>query len=257
MITGDNALTIIHIAKVSGMMPENSRVLMGGIDKVTKEFGWTDVDTGESCDVDHVLANRAFAEQPLELVVTGRGFDALVEMNKIHIRVCGRIGPDGKVNIVKLHMEYATTAMCGDGTNDCGALREAHVGLALSEAEASIVSPFSSSNRSVWSAVELIRQGRAALATSFSGYKFLILYSQILIMCKCFTLYYSLAFNQNTFLFMDAWIAWLLGDNYEIQTLAFFLIPQIIGAALAVNFGYLYRRLWYFNWALLFYCRPF
>jgi cation-transporting ATPase 13A3/4/5 len=44
----------------------------------------------------------------------------------------------------------------------------------MSEAEASIVSPFSTSVRSVRSCVELVRQGRAALATSITGYKYLI-----------------------------------------------------------------------------------
>jgi cation-transporting ATPase 13A3/4/5 len=65
--------------------------------------------------------------------------------------------------------------MCGDGGNDCAALRAAHVGVALSEAEASIVAPFSSgANKSCHATVEVVKMGRACLSTNLASYRFFI-----------------------------------------------------------------------------------
>ena len=47
--------------------------------------------------------------------------------------------------------------MCGDGANDCGALRTAHAGISLSEAEASVVSPFTSKTANISCVPQVIR----------------------------------------------------------------------------------------------------
>ena len=57
--------------------------------------------------------------------------------------------------------------MCGDGANDCGALKQADVGLSLSEAEASIAAPFTSSIQNISCVIDLLREGRCAMTTSF------------------------------------------------------------------------------------------
>jgi hypothetical protein len=48
------------------------------------------------------------------------------------LQVFARVSPDQKETIVKVHRAAGrTTLMCGDGTNDVGALKAAHVGIAL------------------------------------------------------------------------------------------------------------------------------
>jgi cation-transporting ATPase 13A2 len=67
--------------------------------------------------------------------------------------------------------------MCGDGANDCGALKAANAGISLSEAEASVASPFTSKTQNISCVPTVIREGRCALITSFGIVKFIVLYS--------------------------------------------------------------------------------
>lgn len=69
--------------------------------------------------------------------------------------------------------------MCGDGANDCGALKQADIGLSLSQAEASITAPFTSQITNISSMVELLKECRAGLATNFSLFNIMACYSLI------------------------------------------------------------------------------
>jgi cation-transporting P-type ATPase 13A2 len=79
----------------------------------------------------------------------------------------------------KLQSIEHCVGFCGDGANDCGALKAADVGISLSEAEASVAAPFTSRDFDIRCVIQLIREGRAALVTSFSCFKYMALYSAI------------------------------------------------------------------------------
>jgi len=56
------------------------------------------------------------------------------------------MSPENKAYLVEALQDInkSTVGMCGDGANDCAALRTADAGVSLSEAEASIAAPFTS-----------------------------------------------------------------------------------------------------------------
>eukprot|EP00965_Chrysotila_dentata_P112710 3724389-Pleurochrysis_carterae.AAC.1 len=93
--------------------------------------------------------------------------------------------------------------MAGDGGNDCGALRTAHAGVALSEAEASVVSPFTTNTGSVRAVVDLLREGRATLATSIASYKFLIIYGQFFSVLKLACFYFGVVMCNSAYILID------------------------------------------------------
>jgi len=90
------------------------------------------------------------------------------------------MSPDEKHELVeKLQGIDYCVGFCGDGANDCGALKAADVGISLSEAEASVAAPFTSRIFDISCVPQVIREGRAALVTSFSCFKYMSLYSAI------------------------------------------------------------------------------
>lgn len=88
--------------------------------------------------------------------------------------IFARMSPDEKHELVeRLQTLGYTVGFCGDGANDCGALKAADVGLSLSEAEASVAAPFTSRQPDIRCFLEVIKEGRASLVTSFSCFKFM------------------------------------------------------------------------------------
>ncbi|KAJ2454265.1 hypothetical protein EV183_001631 [Coemansia sp. RSA 2336] len=270
MITGDTALTGVFIGKQAGLMNEAATVYLGDIDKSGDLF-WTDVDREENVDqavIDQVTDGSADGD--IELAMTGKAFNYLIEQDQIrsyilYTRVFARMLPADKLTCIRYHMERGITAMCGDGGNDTAALRTAHAGIALANNEASIVSPFSSSNHSIESCVELLIQGRSALASSLAGYMYLICYGQTMTVLKTLSFYFSISPNQNIWIYIDAFINTTLSlcVSYsgpakrlsKYRPTAQILGPQMLTSAMgtvfinyafvAGAFGWLYSKQWF------------
>lgn len=52
-----------------------------------------------------------------------------------YIKVYARAKPNDKVRIITVYQSLGKiVGMCGDGANDCGALKQADIGLSLSQA---------------------------------------------------------------------------------------------------------------------------
>ena len=101
-------------------------------------------------------------------------------LKKVMVRgaIFARMSPDQKQQLVmSLQALGYYVGMCGDGANDCGALKSAHAGISLSEAEASVASPFTSKQPNISCVPTLIREGRTALVTSFGVFKYMATYS--------------------------------------------------------------------------------
>ena len=102
-------------------------------------------------------------------------------------KVYARMAPDDKALLVSSLQDYLgiNCGMCGDGANDCGALKAAAVGISLSEVEASIAAPFTSKVRDIRCVITLLRVFKAAMTTSFQAFKFIELYTVIqLVICQ-------------------------------------------------------------------------
>lgn len=134
MITGDNPLTACHVAKELKFTQKGVVLILS---QIANGWFW------KSIDKDIVLPAASTGKNDLvkkyDLCITGEGLNYLKENNyKLliqlvpSIKVFARFAPKQKeFVIVTLKSLGFITLMCGDGTNDVGALKHADVGVAI------------------------------------------------------------------------------------------------------------------------------
>uniref|UniRef100_A0A3B3XIL2 Polyamine-transporting ATPase 13A3 n=1 Tax=Poecilia mexicana TaxID=48701 RepID=A0A3B3XIL2_9TELE len=216
MVTGDNMLTAVSVARDCGMIPPEDTVIIADAlpphDGQAAKITWRYADSLE--DEGHAEEPKTqplyhFAMNGKSFAIIAEHFPDMLQKLVLHGTVFARMAPDQKTQLVETlqGVDYFV-GMCGDGANDCGALKRAHSGISLSELEASVASPFTSRTPNISCVPSLIREGRAALITSFCVFKFMALYS--IIQYISVTLLYSVLSNLGDFQFLFIDIAIIL-----------------------------------------------
>lgn len=217
MVTGDNTLTGICIAREAGLIKADQKIIFGKL-VGSDDVAWLDE---EHNPVELPLISEV-KESNIAFAVTGEVWRHLLEEDAEdaralveHIRVFGRCTPNDKVSVIDFFVrEGNTCCMVGDGGNDCGALKTAHVGIALSDAEASIVAPFTSLDKQITSVVEILREGRCALASALASYKYMIIYGQVESINQIANAYFSVTFHEWCWVFMDG--VWMMSMAFSL-----------------------------------------
>eukprot|EP01080_Neovahlkampfia_damariscottae_P004151 gene4151-7461_t len=127
MITGDNILTAEHVGKELKII-QNEFLILSKNEK--NEFHWLNENDEPIENIDENKYDLGISGDILSLVVQN---DSNFLKNFVDkIKIYARVSPDQKQLILtKLKENNLSTLMCGDGTNDVGALKQSDVGVAL------------------------------------------------------------------------------------------------------------------------------
>ncbi|XP_011869217.1 PREDICTED: manganese-transporting ATPase 13A1 [Vollenhovia emeryi] len=137
MITGDNPLTACHVSRELHFTKKPSTLVLTEDDG---EWFWESINktTQLPLSADNIEWHKEIWRD-YALCVTGEGLSYLKEKQREllrrllpHVVIFARCAPKQKeFIIVSLQSLGYTTLMCGDGTNDVGALKHAQVGVAI------------------------------------------------------------------------------------------------------------------------------
>ena len=136
-----------------------------------------------------------------------RIYNDIFKLILLHGRVFARMAPEHKALLVDgFKKEELAVLMCGDGANDCMALRTANIGVSLSEEEASIAAPFTSKNQNISCLVPLLKEGKSSLVTSIQTFKYMMMYSLVQFIAVTMVMVLQSYLSENQYLSVDIFI---------------------------------------------------
>uniref|UniRef100_A0A8C0YU27 Polyamine-transporting ATPase 13A3 n=1 Tax=Cyprinus carpio carpio TaxID=630221 RepID=A0A8C0YU27_CYPCA len=192
MVTGDNMLTAISVARDCGMIQPQDRVIIA--DALPPKDGQAAKIDWHYADQPSKQLNKPTKLEEMEIIMEdGHSVDEMRIQEQYHFAMSGK-----SFAVIIEHFQDLLQK----------ALKRAHAGISLSELEASVASPFTSTTPNITCVPNLIREGRAALITSFCVFKFMALYS--IIQCLSVALLYSIGSNLGDFQFLFIDIAIIL-----------------------------------------------
>ncbi|XP_038210252.1 probable cation-transporting ATPase 13A3 isoform X1 [Zerene cesonia] len=214
MVTGDNIMTAMSVARGCFMVQPQQKVVLVtlGLPQTSEQRPPLIMEVvGEGGPPKLSLDDYVIAMEGKTWAVVRIHYPEFMPTVMSKGMIFGRFGPDQKTQLITaLQGEGLIVGMCGDGANDCGALKAAHVGISLSEADASVAAPFTSQEQNIRCVKLLALEGRCALSTSFAIFKYMALYSliqffSILILYNFFSI-----LGNNQFLYIDLVLTTLL-----------------------------------------------
>ncbi|CAG9324970.1 ATP13A2 [Blepharisma stoltei] len=217
MATGDAILTGISVARECSLIDSSISVYLGELreGKILWELFGVEKPLESHTIIDHPWKSL---NDSYTLAMTGAALSHLIHLSESgdqdssicvkniieKCKVFARMSPDHKSLLMEKYQQFGKTiGMCGDGANDCGALKTADIGISLSEAESSIAAPFTSKIPDISCVINVLREGRCSLVSSVQCFKYMALYAMITFISLCILYSVGTGTHNNQFLVYD------------------------------------------------------
>jgi magnesium-transporting ATPase (P-type) len=184
MITGDNPLTSINVAKKINLIDHEKIVFLSTeSNNNTDQYIWKS-NNNEYIDT---INFTNIENDNFEFCITGDIFNKILINSKNNsknifkiiekIKIFSRMTPIQKMKLINLLQKNYYVGMIGDGANDTSSLKVSHCGISISQTENSIAAPFTSLKENIECVLHLIKEGRCSISISFQLLKFILLMS--------------------------------------------------------------------------------
>jgi predicted P-type ATPase len=184
MATGDNIQTAAYVAKQCDLVgyQENLMHVKASLGESGRLILDTELIPGRK--IDNELKINLLDKSNFVFMIEGSSYETIRDYDLTLFErivnkgsIFARMTPDQKLSLVtELQRQGHIVGMCGDGANDCGALRAANTGISLSTMESSVASSFTYTEKNIECFPKLILEGKATLFASFASFKYQTVY---------------------------------------------------------------------------------